>query len=215
MANFSPPRGFTLIETLVAMSISIVVGVVISQAFYDGWKAQLNQETYSELQRDSRTSLDEMGRQIRNATSVISAVTINGQAYSSDQDTLVLRLPPLDVNNAIIVGDDYLVFEKNGDRQERLVGPFASSVRASLHTPLTLNPNVGEIIIRYYDVAGVELLPGTNNLTSARTIKISLTSSRTTPDRTFSRKLESTTILRNKTGGVWTNESQSQSQSQN
>ncbi len=214
MANLAIRRSFTLIETLVAMSISITVGIVISQTFYDGWRAQLNQETYSELQRSSRVSLDEMGRQIRNATSVVSAITIGGQAYTSDQDTIILRLPPLDTNNTILIGDDYLVFEKNETRHERLISPLASSVRASQHTPLTLNPNVGEIVIRYYDVAGVELIPGTNNLTSARTIKISLTSTRTVADRTFNRQLESTTILRNKTGGVWVND-QNQSQSQN
>lgn len=190
--------GFSLIETLVAIAISIVVGIVISQSFFSGWQAQLSQETYGELQRAGRFTLDEMTEQIWNASTVVGATTINATTYASDAETLILRLPPLDGDGDIITGDDYIVFNENGPTIERIVGPHASSVRAAWHSPLSLHKETGNISFQYYNAAGVELIPGTNDLTAARTLRVTIYSTRVSGTRTYNRQLETAVVLRNK-----------------
>lgn len=189
---------FTVIETVIAMGISIAIGLVISQTFFDGWQSQLTQEAYSELQRASRFTIDEVSEQVWNASTVTSAVTLNSTTYTSDTDTLVLRLPPLDNTNTILIGDDYIIFDKNGARIERLISPLGSSVRANLQTPLSLNLEASTLLFQYYNAAGNELTPGTHDLTATRKIKATVTTARTANGRTISRTLDTTVILRNK-----------------
>ncbi len=190
--------GFTVLESLVAIAISISVGLVISQSLADGWKAQVAHEAYGELQRAARFSLDEMTKQIWGASSVISATTINSTTYTSDSDTLVLRLPPIDSGGTIVTGDDYIVFEKDNAALLRLMSAHGTSVRANYYSPLTVHSEVGALAIQYYNAAGAELLPGTHNLTAARRIKLTLTSRRIVNDRTITRSFDTTVILRNK-----------------
>lgn len=191
-------RAFSLIELLVAIAMSMIIGLVISQSFFNGWQTQISQETYGELQRAGRFTLDEISRQIWNATTVVNAVTINATTYTSGAETLVLRLPPLDSNGDIITGDDYLIFDENGPTIERLVSPHGSSVRASWRSPLSLHKETGDITIQYYNAAGSELIPSTNDLTSARKLRVTIDSTRISGGRTYNRQLDTTVILRNK-----------------
>lgn len=178
--------------------MSLVVAGVLAESFIGGWRAQLSQEIYGELQRQSRFSLDEMTKEFWNATTVTSSVVIGGTTYTSDADTIVLRLPPLDSSDTILAGDDFMVFNQNGTETERLISPDASSVRAGLKTPLGLNHDTNILEFRYFDAAGTELVPGVNNLTTARKIITTVQSSRVNAGRTFQRELKSTVILRNK-----------------
>jgi len=191
-------NGFSLIETLVAISISITVGIVISQSFFNGWQTQLSQETYGELQRAGRFTLDEISKQIWGASTIVSAITLNSVTYTSGADTVVLRLPPIGGNDEIVTGDDYLIFNENGTVIERLVSAHAGSTRASWHSPLSLHRETGNLLIQYYNSAGNELIPGTNDLTAARKLRVTIDSTRDLAGRTYSRQLEATVVLRNK-----------------
>lgn len=198
MVKYRSNRGFTVIETLIAIGLSISIGLVISQTFFDGWQSQLTQEAYSELQRSSRFTIDEISEQVWNASTVVSATTLNGTTHTSDSDTLVLRLPPLDGSNNILTGDDFIIISKNGSRVERLVSPLGASTRSSWQTPLGLSLENSVLLFQYYNAAGSELTPGTHDLTAARKIKATVTTSRTADGRTINRSLETTIILRNK-----------------
>ncbi len=198
MASIRIKRGFTVIETLIAIGLSISIGLVISQTFFDGWQSQLTQEAYSELQRASRFTVDEISEQVWNASTVISATTLNSTTYTSDTDTLVLRLSPLDGSNNILTGDDFIIINKNGARVERLVSPLGGSMRSSWQSPLGLSLENSVLLFQYFNAAGNELVPGTDDLTAARKIRASVTSARTADGRTITRSLETTVILRNK-----------------
>lgn len=198
MASIRIKRGFTVIETLIAIGLSISIGLVISQTFFDGWQSQLTQEAYSELQRASRFTVDEISEQVWNASTVISATTLNSTTYTSDADTLVLRLSPLDGSNNILTGDDFIIIDKNGARVERLVSPLGGSMRSSWQSPLGLSLENSVLLFQYFNAAGNELVPGADDLTAARKIRVTATSARTADGRTITRSLETTVILRNK-----------------
>jgi hypothetical protein len=191
-------KGFSVIELLVAIGISIAIGLVIAQTFFNGWQTQLSQENYTEMQRAGRFTLDEISREIWNASAVVSAVTIDTTTYTSGAETLVLRLPPLDSDHNIITGDDYIVFRENGARIDRLISANAGSVRLSWASPLSLHQETGDLTFQYYDAANNELVPGTNDLTTARKLKVTVDSTRVVGSRTYSRQLDTTVILRNK-----------------
>lgn len=191
-------RGFTLIEVLIAAAMGIIVTGVVAESFFGSWQAQRSQEIYSELQRASRSSLDEISKQTWNATSVTSSTILGGTTYTSGVSTLVLRLPPLNNNGDIITGDDYLIFQQNGANTVRLISPNASSTRANLTTPITINRDTELLEFQYFNAAGTELIPGVNDLTSTRTITMTAQSSRTLGSRIYKREIKSTILLRNK-----------------
>lgn len=193
-------RGLTLIELLITIGISVVITGVVAASFINGWGAQVSQEIYSELQRSARFTVDEVSNQTWNASTVISSLSNNGTTYHSDSSTLILRLPPLDANNDIITGDDYIIFRKSGNIIERLVIAAPSSIRASFTTPLTLNKDSGALHFKYYNAAGIELLPDPNNdnLSPSRRLQVVVESSRVNAGRTYTREIEATVLLRNR-----------------
>lgn len=191
-------RGFSLIELLVAVSISTVILGVFVQSLIGGWNAQNSQEVYSQLQRGARDTIDEVSKYGWGATTVVSSTTSGAVTYTSDASTVVLRLPPLDANGDIIVGDDYIVIRQNGTLTERIIIANPNSTRIALRSPLNLNRDTGSLTFKYYNAAGVELIPGTNDVSPARELTVTIVTSRTVGARTYSRQIETTIMLRNK-----------------
>jgi len=191
-------RGFTLVELLTTVAIMSIVMAVMAQSFLGSWNAQLSQEIMSELQRSARLTLDEMTKQTWNATTVVSSISSGGTSYTSTANSVALRLPPMDANNTIITGDDHLVFRQDNRRIERRVIPGSGSIRAGWKTPLTLNDDTGTLTIKYYNSAGLELVPGNDDLSSARKLALTIRTTRTHGGRTYERELAATIMLRNK-----------------
>ncbi len=194
--------GFTLIELLVVIAISTGVLGVMSESFIDGWQAQLSQQTMSELQQGSRLTVDEISKQARASTTVVSTISDGlSNTYSSSANSLVLRLPPIDGNEKIIAGDDYLIFRINPNdskKTERIIIASAGSQRVGTTSPLSLNLDTENLTVRYFNGAGIELVPGTDDLAPARKIQIISESARTTNGRLHQRAIEASVNLRNK-----------------
>jgi prepilin-type N-terminal cleavage/methylation domain-containing protein len=193
-------RAFTLIELLVAMGAGVIVSGVIAASLVGGWRAQLSQETYSELQRSARLTLDEITKQVQSASSIVSMLESNGTTYQSGGSTVILRLPPLNADNDIIEGDDYIIFRQTTATIERLIIADANSSRAALAPKLTLNHDAGLLGVKYYNAAGDELIadPNQDNISPSRRLEVTVRSSRLSAGRTFSREIDSMIMLRNK-----------------
>lgn len=194
--------GFTLIELLTVIAISTVVLGVMSESFIDGWQAQLSQQTMSELQQSSRQTVDEVSKQIRSSTTVVSTFTDTlGNNFTSSGNSIVLRLPPIDNNETIISGDDYIIFRVNPadpKKTERIIFANSGSKRADITTPLSINLDTEDLLIRYFNASGIELTPGTDDLAPTRRIEVASNSSRTTNSRLHQRSMEASVNLRNK-----------------
>lgn len=81
--------GFTLLETLVAISIAATVGVLITQVFFTTVKSNTKTEILKEVKQNGDFALAIMERMIRNAYSVVSTCT----AGTTTSDSIQIRNP--------------------------------------------------------------------------------------------------------------------------
>lgn len=192
--------GLTIIELLVAMTISIVVAGVITAIFVNAWRAHISQEDYSELQQKSRQSVDEITNTIKVSSGVLASHTVNSVTYTTSANTLVLKTPSIDDNNAVLTATDYFVFRldpNNSTKLQRLVFADPSSTRYSLPTSFNLNDRMGTLVFAYYDASG-QITLGSDDVTTTTNVDVIVTSQKISQGRTLSRALDNRVYLRNK-----------------
>jgi len=125
--------GFTLAEVavvvlLMALIISVGAGVLIyNNRFYETQSGEIFSVNAT---REAADRINEYGRQ---ATDVESAYTYSSISYLTGSQTVIFRVPSLDINNAIIPSSyDYVIIGANpndASRLELIVNPAAGSSR--------------------------------------------------------------------------------------
>lgn len=104
-------KGFTLIETIVVVTIMIILTLIISVTFITLWRLSQIHLSYFETKSQTSVALQRMSELIEEANSVLSGYVINGTSYTTDEDTLVLKLPSLTSDGKIIPANfDYVAF---------------------------------------------------------------------------------------------------------
>lgn len=111
MKNLNKKTGYTLIETLVVMSITIVAGVllVVIMVNSTGLFTQQSSKVAEGL------SVNDSLMQIRNAIKTANSIAVNytngAQTFTTGPTQLILKVPSLDSSNNIISDKyDYYVF---------------------------------------------------------------------------------------------------------
>lgn len=127
--------GFTLVEVVVVLAISSIVGLVLVNIFlghadlFRFFNAEVNSGSAARLVADRMVSL------IREAESVQASHDFSGQLRQSTPDELVLRLKTVNASDAFVIGAyDYVAFYRDGDDPRRLMETIqadAASRRAS------------------------------------------------------------------------------------
>ena len=80
-------RGFTLLETLITITIIGGVGVLITQVFFTTTRVNTKSEIIKEVKQNGQFALDVMTRTIRNAEEVDSVCSPGGTSHESLQIT--------------------------------------------------------------------------------------------------------------------------------
>lgn len=95
-------KGFTLIEIVIVLFFSGILMVVLFN-LYD-WHGRVYgyQQAYVRVSSANRVSISTMQSYISQANRVLDNATINGIAYTTGIDTLVLQIPSVDESNDII-----------------------------------------------------------------------------------------------------------------
>lgn len=78
-------HGFTLLETLIAITIVGSVGVLITQVFFTTTRVNTKTELLKEVKQNGQFALDVMSRTMRNATKVNSVCASGGTQLSEIQ----------------------------------------------------------------------------------------------------------------------------------
>jgi type II secretory pathway component PulJ len=117
-------RGISLIEVLIAVSLSAFVLIGILSLFISGQQYIISQDARIDAIEESRNPLELMARDIKEAIEVVPGpMTIDGNSYSTSPNCLVLKIPSIDINGYIIDIDnefDYVAYFLNSNFQDRL-----------------------------------------------------------------------------------------------
>lgn len=77
--------GFTLLETLIAISIAATVGILVTQVFFTTTRTNTKAELIKDLRQSGQYAVDIMERMIRNSLSVESPCLSTGSTLTSLQ----------------------------------------------------------------------------------------------------------------------------------
>jgi type II secretory pathway pseudopilin PulG len=106
--------GFTLIETLVVVAAVLTIFLILLAIFVEHLKLSRIVSTIAELQNNRTVTALNLEDAVHSANSFVSSAVVNGTVYTSDKDTLVLRLLSIDGDGATIAGEyDYIALEQD------------------------------------------------------------------------------------------------------
>lgn len=167
--------GMTLIEVLVAMFISVIVGGLLLVIMTNSAGLFTNQSLKVEEGLDVNDALMVIRRDIKQAGFIAASYTNGPTTYTSGATQLVLKIPSLDNSGNVIPQTyDYFVYFQNNKFLSYKVFPDLLSQRKSVDQILATD--VKKIFFQYYDnnTPSNEVLP-----TAATKIKASIDLSQT------------------------------------
>lgn len=83
-------KAFTIVEILVVLAVISIIGVIITEIFFNTLKGSNKSNLISKIKQNGQTALDTMDKTIRNADNVVCPVVIDGN-MSASSDILVIE----------------------------------------------------------------------------------------------------------------------------
>lgn len=112
----SKKYGFTLIELLISMSLVGVLSLTITVIYVTGFATFKQELATSVVQSDGQTILDALMLDVKNGMLVepptYSVLVSNGNTYSTNANTLIIRVPAVDNNKQIIYSGTNMLFDR-------------------------------------------------------------------------------------------------------
>ncbi|MFA6519319.1 MAG: type II secretion system protein [Candidatus Paceibacterota bacterium] len=125
-------RGFTLIETVVVIAISVIALAALVNLFLIFNTTYGNQQAFMAAAGSAGGTMNALEAAIMPADHVLTSHNFSGTTYSSNASTLVLSLPAVNSSGNIITGtEDYIVFYASSANLYRLIQAGAGSSRVS------------------------------------------------------------------------------------
>lgn len=135
-------KGFTLIETIVVIAISVVALLALVNLFLIFNTTYGNQQAFMAASGSAGGAMNALEAAIMPADHVLASHSFSGTTYSSNATTLVLELPAVDSSGNIIANtEDYIAFYSSSEKLYRLIQTGAGSARHSGLTQLSTTLN--------------------------------------------------------------------------
>lgn len=132
MKKWKNKRGFSIIELIFVSAILIFVLGAFAVLYANFSKFYNRQQAEIEMGNSARETAKELQSAVLQASQIVSSHDFSGTAYSTDADTVVLKIPSIDGSGDIVSGNfDYIVFYLTGKNLYRLVEADATSIRSS------------------------------------------------------------------------------------
>ncbi len=165
-------------EVLVSVTVIVIIIAIVGATYITYTNVIRIQLAYNDLTINLNTAQDHLVESIRNANQIVPSYTINGTEYTTDFDTIVIRIPSIDGSNTIInnVYDYQVFFRDPGDatllRTDLVAG--AGSTRTSGVS--TIATDLSGLVFNYNsttptDVTKVEMIIDTQRTVSAQTLE--------------------------------------------
>lgn len=164
-------RGLTLVEVLIAMGISVIVGALLLVIILNSSGLFLNQSSKVGQGLESNDALAKIRETIRESSLIASSYPESASpVYTSGSGQLVLKLSSVDSNGNIVSDTyDYFVFFFDTDKLRLKSFPDTQSTRKAQDQILSFN--VDSIKFQYFDST---VPPNEVSPSSAAKIKITL-----------------------------------------
>lgn len=171
------PRGFTLIELMIAMAIGMIVFASVAATFTSQTRAYSAQEQINQMEQNARGALDIMSREIKMAGYKPNGGSVSGVlSYSSTSLTIQADL---NADGAISTNAaDYEQISYTYDSSSKTISRQVGSATAA-----TLAENISAFAFTYYQASGTGQATSAANI---RRIKIAITAKTEKPDPGYS-----------------------------
>lgn len=167
----STDKGLTLIEVLVAMGISSVIGVLLLVIIVNSAGLFYQQSSKVGQGLGSNDALSQIRLAIKESSAIVASYSAGSTAYTSSSTQLVLKVASIDsLGNLISNTFDYFVFYMDMNKLRFKSFPSIQSYRIAADQILSLN--VDNILFQYFDL---QTPPQEVTPASASKIKITLT----------------------------------------
>jgi prepilin-type N-terminal cleavage/methylation domain-containing protein len=125
-------RGFTLIEMIITLGISVVALIALVNIFLTFNSVYGYQQAFMAAAGSAGSAMNALEAAVLPADQVLASHSFSGTAYSSGATALVLELPAVDSAGNIVAGvKDYIAFYTSGTTLYRLTLAGAGSARVS------------------------------------------------------------------------------------
>lgn len=106
---FKDSRGISLMEAIAVMGVMTIVLVMVGQMFSSGYNLFVYQSARVDAEVGAVLASRAISAVTRGALTVEASAVIGGTTYTSDSDTLVLKIPSIDSSkNVIATQYDYV-----------------------------------------------------------------------------------------------------------
>ncbi|MFA6408250.1 MAG: type II secretion system protein [Candidatus Paceibacterota bacterium] len=125
-------HGFTLIETVIVVALSVVMMIVVSILVYNFTAISAYQQALTQSSGSATMLIRELESLAIPADAVLQTHDFSSATYSSSPTVLVLEIPSIDDSGNVISGKhDYAAFYTTGTDSYRILEADQSSARAS------------------------------------------------------------------------------------
>ncbi|MGQ9524313.1 MAG: hypothetical protein ACUVTZ_05655 [Armatimonadota bacterium] len=121
--------GFTIAELAVAMMLAATVLAAAAALYVNGIDMIRYGQVSAETSAATRRALGIVLKDVRLAASVVASANIGGTIYTSDSNTVVLKLPSSDGSSLRFTHFDYVAYDISSGALVQAVAPASGSVR--------------------------------------------------------------------------------------
>lgn len=164
-------NGFTLVEVIIAMTITVVVGSLLLSLLVNNTGLFYQQSSRLNQGLGLNDSMAKIRSGLKEANAVVSGYPIASPTYTSSATALVLRLPAIDSSgNKIFNVFDYEVITVSQNRLYFKLYPDSVNGSTRKTADQVLTNNVDSALFEYFDSAGQAVAPA-----GAVKVKVTLT----------------------------------------
>jgi prepilin-type N-terminal cleavage/methylation domain-containing protein len=164
----SDQRGLTLIELVVVVALTAIIGMVVVEMFLNQTRIFRVQHSELNVQNDTRMALDDIDAFVRSATRAMASYG----AYIGGPTVAVLQIQSINASDQLIPGTfDQVVFYLDGNRLMREIIPDAASSREAFTRQVAANVASLNFVYNNADFAQVTEIETQLTLTDANNVQ--------------------------------------------
>lgn len=145
MRHKNDSAGFSLVETMFASVVGIIVLGMIMILYVGVNNSMARGVALAEINSDVRLAMDRIIRDVRWATQLETSRSVDGTLYLTGDNALILKIPAIDASGDTIADTyDYVVYtldESDPEKLRRIVDPDADSSRTGSDQVIAKNIN--------------------------------------------------------------------------